>query len=823
MYLPFWSEQKSWYRLVLTHELTHWVTFKALHRKLSFLGQADLATVPRWFYEGLAQYFAENWNLFRGDYFVKQALLSGQLNANAISDLNHGRLLYAAANGFVRYLSFTYGDSALIRLLQYNPKGWYFDFDKAFKAIFKQDVPTVFSDFIRSSVLYYGSLLADLPVASFPLQLPDFLDRTTDIIQLSARDSLYLVSGFETSDDISQCLFIVRMQEGHTHILQRISDRLGTQVCLSRDHRYVAYGEPFYSVESDQQALRFQWFVFDRKREKIIKILEPLRCRYATFGENHHLILAEVLPNGSRLLQFDVETQQVSTILRSSAPVGHLTSSPDGTLFFSRQTPKGQRELCSLKDGRLRVLTSLNMPRSPVCLNKRFLAFNETRAQQLGLALYDLRADSVISRWQDQYAYWLSSADSSARTFTVYRYDSQGKRHFFSIPLDSLFTLSSRPLLLHTNRYGKWRSHAPFLADTLQIPTRKMQNIKPKKKHTPFFPMEHLFSFAMPFYDRNYGYGFYGTTLWLEILQRQILSAAFWLTPLHPDRSIFLVNHQLKWFNSDISTYVYYGPVILTHPLGTRRQINFSIQRFRFIHGQKRARLFGKVAYSYFDHQFKKNAPYPTHKIHFHGPSFRIGFRYLMPSLRGMAIPKRRIEFDFFYFNTMPGSNYQFHLLEFNSALASKLFLDDLGFVDRFSFIRQQGHLLPFQIVGIDRYYEFDMPRDYLFTRTIRGFRQNIDSDQLLWNSFELRYFVRRSTPYKLIFLPIGNVTVDGFFDYARLNRTTPQEIASIGIQCSFGDRFLRFSAGYARTYRNWDYHSQVYFGRISVLLNDLQ
>ena len=93
MFMPYWSESKDWYRLVLTHELAHWVTYRAVKRRLSFLGGALNLTVPRWFYEGIAQYLAESWNTFRGDATLKRALLAGKLNQTALENTNNGILL----------------------------------------------------------------------------------------------------------------------------------------------------------------------------------------------------------------------------------------------------------------------------------------------------------------------------------------------------------------------------------------------------------------------------------------------------------------------------------------------------------------------------------------------------------------------------------------------------------------------------------------------------------------------------------------------------------------------------------------------------------
>jgi len=112
MYLDQWSGLHSWYKMVLEHELAHHVTFRALWRKSNYLGIASSLSVPRWFYEGTAQYFVESWAPYRGDIYMKRAVLNGTLKYSTLDDLSNGRLLYASAHAFIRYLADQYGDSS---------------------------------------------------------------------------------------------------------------------------------------------------------------------------------------------------------------------------------------------------------------------------------------------------------------------------------------------------------------------------------------------------------------------------------------------------------------------------------------------------------------------------------------------------------------------------------------------------------------------------------------------------------------------------------------------------------------------------------------
>ena len=138
MYMEMTTGTQTWYEQVLKHELAHTLTFIKIKRKLNFLGELANLTVPRWFYEGIAQYYTENWNTYRGDIYIRNAVLSGKLNYSSLESLDDGRLLYAAAHGFTRFLADQYGDSSLVKVMAYNEKGWLFDFDEAFNKIYRK-------------------------------------------------------------------------------------------------------------------------------------------------------------------------------------------------------------------------------------------------------------------------------------------------------------------------------------------------------------------------------------------------------------------------------------------------------------------------------------------------------------------------------------------------------------------------------------------------------------------------------------------------------------------------------------------------------------
>ena len=825
MFMPYWSESKDWYRLVLTHELAHWVTYRAVKRRLSFLGGALNLTVPRWFYEGIAQYLAESWNTFRGDATLKRALLAGKLNQTALENTNNGTLLYATANAFVRYLATEYGDSSLIRLLRYKPNAWYFDFDEAFKNTYKKSVQELFPRFVRQTVLFYGDYLAHLPLARFPEKLPKIAEHPVAVYPLSSDDSLFLVAGKEKSIDMFYSVMLVQKNKGKVNVLKRLTGHLGTKVVLSPDHQYIAFGRPFYSVEDNQTALRFQWYVFNRKNQTMRKLRPLLRARYGAFDYDGRLYLVNIGPERSQILRFTNKRDVPDTIYAGEKTIGYITFTPQNRLIAEVLAQNGDRRVCRIVQKKMQPLSlSATQQRNPYCLSRRYLALNTFRHNQPVIVLYDLQKDTVASRFIDQYGYWIYGVDSLHSALLAYRYGENNHPGFFRLAQDSLLNFGPALTAPRPNVYGLWQKKFPVWPDTFRIADHATGHTsgKAQQRRWPQFPMEHLLSFALPFYDSELGYGFYGTSAWLEALQRQSLLVGFWMTPLHPNNSVFLLNHEVKMINLDWDTYVYYGPLLLSHPEGTRQQINVSVKKTKFVHGNRYFRVWVKGAYSYFYHKFKNKTLYPVGKAWFNGPSIHLGIFYRSPTSNDNALPWRKVSGDIFAFKTLSHSNYVFRLIETNFQLATHLWSERLGIVERFSFIRQSGKVLPFQIVGIDRYYQFDMPREYLFTRTLRGFSQNVDTDRLLWNSVEIRYLLKKSTPYQCIFLPINNLTMDMFWDYAHVGLSNLKSLHATGLQISFGNDPFRLSAGYARIYQDKRFQMASYFLRMAILLDNI-
>ncbi len=817
MYMPNWTGREPWYKTVLTHELAHYVTFLKIRRKLSLLGEAVNLTAPRWFFEGLAQYFAENWNAYRGDLYLQNALLAGRLTYSALENINDGRLLYAAANGYIRWLATTHGDSSLIKLLSYEEKGWYYDFDDAFQAVYNKTPETMFADFTRQMVLHYGSKLAAFPENKFLKEVPGFGYKDFQMLPLSAQDSTWLIVSQVDKNHLYKTALIARRAGNSYNVLQRITTNLTSAIVLSPDKQFAAYARYHFSSAEDQLGISTDWFIYDIKSYKTIGSAENVRARTATFNANNELILAEIAPAESRLIRYTAG-EPAKVLYKTTLPIGSFNILKDGSFVVSAQRKNGCRDLIRIQNEQETTLTSdCTDDRTPLALNDSLLIFNRYQNGNPGLAVYNLNTHRFHSILNDRYPYFLEGKGNAENALIATHWGSAREKHFFILPADSLLKQgSAKEISLSHPELADWTKHKPPIPDAVFPNTQKVIR---KRIWLPQFPLEHVLSFVLPEQEPGSGWGIYGTTVWMEALQRQTLAAVFLMFKEY-DKSFLTVQHTLKIFNGQLLSNFYHGPVIFgfngNEYLHLQQDVaSIAWQRKYFIAGNPRFWL--EATFSYTHH--KSGAPGRGIKSSlWHGPGISAQLQYLLPSRYYPALPKRQFSAGAGYSKSLDAP-YNFSIVQLSLTVASNIIREDVGFKNRTVYLKQTGKMPPYQTSGVDRFYEFDLPRDFTFSRPIRGLREDINGSGLLWNSAEIIYLINAKTGLKLISLPINNVTAQLFFDYARVQAQTDKTVYSYGAELSFGESLLRLGAGYAEVFNSFEEKSQTYYFRLSLAL----
>ena len=146
-----WGEGKKWLEHVIPHELQHIVFF---HRTRSWLPSpldVLISDLPFWVIEGIAEYKTEKWRPYRADLQHKVHILRNKMEE---MDPHH--------DGFSKmlYWSDRFGDSTIVKTLQWRNSLKLFSFPKAFKEVTGISVNQFEEDWRRHMNTYYYGVRA---------------------------------------------------------------------------------------------------------------------------------------------------------------------------------------------------------------------------------------------------------------------------------------------------------------------------------------------------------------------------------------------------------------------------------------------------------------------------------------------------------------------------------------------------------------------------------------------------------------------------------------------------------------------------------------
>ena len=803
-YLPSWTGTSTWYSQVLTHELAHHVTIRKLSRKLDFIGEITSISTPRWFYEGIAQYFSESWNFYRGDLYVKNAILYGNLSYRSLFNMEDGQLLYGSAHAFIRYLASEYGDSSLIKLMSYNQEGWIFDFNNAFLHAYKKSPKQLFPEFIRHLVLYYGDKMIEYPINKNLSHVPVPGERIFQIIPLNIPDSTFLALSQLHKNHSFLTLIKYQIKNNLLINSKYITNNISTSFVLSPDQRFVAYGRPNLTVKNNINALDFQWQIYDLQESKEYLIDKSRRSRFATFTPENQLLFVEVNADKSVLTLYNPGDKTESELFQTKMPIGRIVVNNNFDVVFEAQQTNGNRDLFLLKDQNLTALTNDAIDdRNAFFLSESLLVFNRYEEQQPNLTKMRITDKKVETIFIDQYEYWLKGTYKSD-SLIISGITPDRKSKFYLANIDSLApSVSQKYIDTTSNGYDTWINKKPSQDLFANHNEQENEFTKMSLKY-PQLSLTHLMSFALPIYDKELGTGIYGISSWFEPLQRQSLAGTMVVFPENLEKSLFAISHTIKFSNLDFFSSYYHGPIIFSFDEKIYQEIlrdfaSFGISAKRYINGNRRTPYRLSLFYLA-DHLYEEG---DRGARLYHGPEISFRSSYQLPSLYSPAVMKREITFSGGVFTSI-ASDYDFSVYRAFVSAGNQLFLEQLGFQTSISYITASGELPSLQPIGIDRFYQYNIPRDIRFTKTIRGIGENVYGKSLIWNSSELNFFVAEKTPLTLFILPINNLAMSVFLDAAQVSNVFLSDKNTIfaygtGFELSFGNPIIRFSAGHCK------------------------
>ncbi|MCA0445528.1 MAG: hypothetical protein LCH54_04780 [Bacteroidetes bacterium] len=829
MYVPFWTGTIGWYHQVLTHELVHHVTFRAVRRQLSpFTGIISIADVPRWFWEGTAQYYSEYWNAYRGDLYLKNAVFDGSFNFNSLNSLDDGRLLYASGHAFIRFLADQYGDSSLVKLMAFEKNEYFYDFDKAFKSVYKKSPSDIFPAFHRHLVLFYGSKFADYPVTKIPFELPDFGFSQAQIIPISGIDSTWLTVSQVAKNHQYATLAKIRQTKNKLLAEEVFSTDISTEVIISDDREWMAWGRSFTGTKNDQDVTTTTWTVKNLDNELERVLVKNVRARFGTLN-NEGLVLAEIESDRSVLNWYPFAGGAKEKLFETPMPIGRLATDKRGNLLFEAQRSNGNRDLFLLDNqGTLSDLTNdQEDDRSPIAVNDSLILFNRIIDNQPALAVLNKTTGEFHLLLRDLYEYWLSGYDSEKNRVILKSWKPGRKTTYSSIQLDSLLALTAQDITITTNeRVTSWTTRSPEFSDVKNLPDTTL-SILPENVPSPHMELINAATLAFPYYANNSG-GLFASTTWLEALQRQAVQVTTFL-PVNNLKTdyILAIIHQLRVSDVTVISTLYHGPALFSfkgddYLNAEQWLINTQLSRTFYYSGNPRLALTPLAGFLFSKRSYSQTEPFLPDEESFYGPTATLAFNYRVPSTFNSVIEKRRVSVDASLFRSID-EVYDFSVFNLNMTLGTNIYSEKLGILNKFSAIRKSGLKAPRFPVGIDRFYELDIPRDYGFTRTIRGLREDINGNQVLWNQTELTFLITENTPLVLLVLPVRNVAITGFADGAFIRTDKQnQNVHSYGGELSFGEDFFRLGTGYAKTKGLLISEDEVWFLRFKLVVPEL-
>ncbi|MEO0557250.1 MAG: hypothetical protein AAF170_03595 [Bacteroidota bacterium] len=161
-FASIWTGDVKWLRKVLAHELAHIVHYRAIRSNVGLLQNLLAEGMPSVWAEGVAQYLTERWDAQRGDRWLRTATFEDRLNYNDGTSPNNGRLLYAVGNSQVRYLTETYGDSTIAKILAHRSPALFglarvHDFALAFRRITGKSYREFSEEWRKHVNVYYNT------------------------------------------------------------------------------------------------------------------------------------------------------------------------------------------------------------------------------------------------------------------------------------------------------------------------------------------------------------------------------------------------------------------------------------------------------------------------------------------------------------------------------------------------------------------------------------------------------------------------------------------------------------------------------------------
>jgi hypothetical protein len=766
-YLDSWTNDYAWYERVLAHELIHHFMFRLIKRGPQSFGLAfqyltsDMP--PRWFSEGLAQFLVEKWDYFRSEKRLKEAFFDNSLSYGSMH--KNLSISYAAGHAFIRFLADKYGLDKLKNVLKHEEGSLVYSFHASIQASYKKSIQELYLEFYRSLAIYYGykyqnfSKDTNIYKPSYPeyfetYRLEKWSDKNLSFVFLARENSTDRFTKLIIADSLKNKIFL---------------DENVLNFSVDTTHKIIFYNKVIPEIVGDELYTRSNWYLYNHDKKNQELVIKNVRSKYSII-DYPNIIFVEQKDDGYDLVKYDIYDKTIKRISFDYLSIGKIYKYQDLILVEGQNKKTGSRAIYSfIGESLVEYLNDEEVDnRNLIEINNDTVKYilNQISNSKMNIAVVDINNEmKTLSFYED---YELELYDREQKELYL-KHNLFGRNLIIKIPISELNKINEKII----DRQSFFDFKSP-LSKKIKLKERNEIALTDRS----IFNFDHFLTLGFPYpIDGDYG-----------LFALNILSE-----PLDRFRSLLIMNYNNKNKND---SFIFSEQKIRQYGLEMRlRNVLlpkiFSVDRENYLKQWKTDLSVSKRIYLSDpiksiiagltvsrDALFFKNR-----KQTVLGLSGHIQYKQQQFFVYDDFIPSRLFSLQSILYKGYIGDkNMSFFKQRIESGYE---FFQSFYSKTLFQYSYQDNSNSELLYTGIDKYYQYEIPKDILHSSSIRGFNRNMFSNNLFWVSTELKYFLLKNSTFKALFVPLNKVSLDLFLDYARLmdKGTT---IYSYGYQLSF-------------------------------------